>query len=61
MNSRTVKLMGHVAAALVRAGDRTSSPRSLKRKLKAEWNRKSRDTRGRERLGLIRALVASEG
>lgn len=60
MNSRTAKLMGHVAAALVRGGERTS-PRAIKRKLKDEWNAKQRNTRGRERLGLVRALVAMEG
>lgn len=73
MNSRTAKLMGHVASTLVQSGaDKPRLPNgpkntlfnhlaNLKRKLKREWNAKARNIRGRERLGVIRTLIAVQG
>jgi hypothetical protein len=71
MNQRNTKLMGHVAYTLVQSGaDKPKPPKgrstqvynhytNLKRKLKAEWNKKPWNVRFAQRIGIIRTLVAS--
>lgn len=70
MNNRTSKLLDHVVNALVAAGDKPVPPkngnrftrfnhaRNLKRKLSAEWNKKPRNVRHDQRIGIIKTLVA---
>lgn len=70
MNGRNSKLLDHVVNALVAAGDKPVLPkngnpltrfnhaRNLKRKLSAEWNKKPRNIRHDQRIGIIRTLVA---
>jgi hypothetical protein len=71
MNQRNAKLMGHVAYTLVQSGaDKPKPPKgsarqvynhytNLKRKLKAEWNKKPWNVRYAQRIGIIRTLIAS--
>jgi hypothetical protein len=72
MNRRTSKLLDHVVNALLTAGEKNlpkkgpanqvfNPARNLKRKLAAQWNSKPRNTRGAERLGIVRTLVAMHG
>jgi hypothetical protein len=69
MNRRTSKLLDHVVNALMQAGEKNlpkkgdplqlfNPARNLKRKLAGQWNAKPRNTRGAERLGVIRTLVS---
>lgn len=72
MNQRNAKLMGHVAFTLVQSGaDKPKPPKgkgnqlynhyaNLKRKLKAEWNKKPWNVRSAQRLGIIRTLIAAQ-
>ena len=73
MNQRTVKLLRRCTVKLIEAGaDKPSPPTgkhksraynhatNLKRKLQREWNKKPRDVRFAQRLGLIRVLVEAQ-
>lgn len=70
MNRRTSKLLGYVTRVLSQA-EKPAIPKgnprqlfnpaaNLKRKLKAEWNRKPHTVRHDQRMGLVRTLIAVE-
>lgn len=70
MNHRNSLLLDHVVNALIQGGDKVVLPRNahihsffnhaknLKRKLKREWNKKPRNVRHDQRIGIIKTLVA---
>lgn len=70
MNQRTVKLLRRCTLTLIETGADKPLPKvkgraynhatNLKRKLQREWNKKPRDTRCAQRLGLIRVLVEAQ-